>query len=71
LLADSPTAFAEACVTLASDAVIAGSLVNCAADVVSRQYSAHSVRERVRRLVCEVLRSAPSSEDCHVTADAK
>ena len=55
LLADSPEAFASACVSVATDGMLAARLTASASDCLSRQYSAESIRERVRSLACEVI----------------
>lgn len=55
MLADSAEEFANACAAIAMDASLGAGLAERAAACLKRNYSPHSVRDRVRMLACEVL----------------
>jgi glycosyltransferase involved in cell wall biosynthesis len=58
MLADTPADFARACKALAEHPELAAALTNHAASCLAQHYSPESVRERVRRLACDVLAAA-------------
>jgi Glycosyl transferases group 1 len=58
MLADSSQDFATACISVAGQPSLAVELIKSAANCLTDYYSPDSIRERVRRLACEVIGSA-------------